>query len=194
MKIKEIYISSFGGVKDLKISAENGLNVIYGENEKGKTTLMSFIKMMFYGSERANAQISKYIRKKYTPWDGSPMAGSIVFEARGRNFRLDREFRSSNSTDKVTLWDLDLGESKSVSGDVGNEIFGLSVGAFERTVFIGQFGFPESDAKSESEINSRLSNIALTGDESVSFETVKNRILKPKTALMSKSGNAGIYD
>ncbi|MBQ1989431.1 MAG: AAA family ATPase, partial [Clostridia bacterium] len=194
MKIKEIYISSFGGVKDLKISAENGLNVIYGENEKGKTTLMSFIKMMFYGSERANQLLSKNIRKKYTPWDGSPMAGSIVFEARGRNFRLDREFRSSNSTDKVTLWDLDLGESKSVSGDVGNEIFGLSVGAFERTVFIGQFGFPESDAKSESEINSRLSNIALTGDESVSFETVKNRILKPKTALMSKSGNAGIYD
>lgn len=77
---------------------------------------------------------------------------------------------------------------------MGNEIFGLSLGAFERTVFIGQFGFPESDAKSESEINSRLSNIASTGDESVSFETVKNRILKPKTALMSKSGNAGIYD
>lgn len=194
MKIKEIYIASFGSVKNLKIQTEDGLNVIYGDNEKGKTTLMSFIKMMFYGSERANQSLSKNIRKKYTPWDGSQMAGSITFETKGRNFRIDREFRSSNSTDKVTLWDLDLGESKSVSGDIGAEIFGLSVGAFERTVFIGQFGFPESDAKSESEINSRLSNIALTGDESVSFETVKNRILKPKTALMSKSGNAGIYD
>jgi len=141
VKIKEIYIASFGGVKNLKISAEKGLNVIYGENEKGKTTLMSFIKMMFYGSERASQLLSKNIRKKYTPWDGSSMAGSITFEDGGRNFRLDREFRSSNSSDKVTLWDLDLGDSKAVSGDVGNEIFGLSLGAFERTVFIGQFRF-----------------------------------------------------
>ena len=100
MKIKEIYIASFGGVKNLRIQTQNGLNVIYGENEKGKTTLMSFIKMMFYGSERANAQISKNIRKKYTPWDGSPMAGSITFQINGRNFRLDREFKNSREYPK----------------------------------------------------------------------------------------------
>ena len=53
MKIKSINIASFGGVKDLKLELEGGLNVIYGDNEKGKTTVMSFIKMMLYGSERS---------------------------------------------------------------------------------------------------------------------------------------------
>ena len=194
MKIKSINISSFGGVKNLKLEPNDGLNVIYGSNEMGKTTVMSFIKMMFYGSERGSAQISKNIRKKYTPWDGSPMAGSIDFEYDGRNYRLEREFRSSNSTDRVTLLDLDLGERQIANGDIGTNFFGLSAQAFERSLFIGQFGYPESDAKAEGEINSKLSNIALTGDETVSFETVKNRLLKAKTALMSKGGNAGIYD
>ena len=194
MKIKSINIASFGGVKDLKLELEGGLNVIYGDNEKGKTTVMSFIKMMFYGSERSASQISKNIRKKYTPWDGSQMAGSIDFEFSGRNYRIEREFRSSNSTDRVTLVDLDLGTRQTASGDIGTEFFGLSSAAFERSVFIGQFGFPDADAKAEGEINSKLSNIALTGDETVSFETVKNRILKARTALMSKSGNAGVYD
>lgn len=194
MQIKEIYISSFGGIKNLKIMPEKGLNVIYGDNENGKTTVMSFIKMMFYGNERGSAQISKNIRKKYTPWDGSPMAGSIDFCQAGRNYRIEREFRSSNSTDRVTLCDLDLGTKQTAPPDIGTELFGLTAAAFERSVFIGQFGFPENDVKAEGEINSKLSNIALTGDESISYETVNARLLKAKTALMSKGGNAGIYD
>ncbi len=194
MKINLIDIYSFGGIKNLKIKPDKGLNVIYGDNENGKSTVMAFIKMMFYGSERGSSQISKNIRKKYTPWDGSQMAGSIEFEFSGKNWRIEREFKGSNSTDRITLIDLDLGTRQSVSGDIGSEFFRLSSSAFERSIFIGQFGYPESDAKAESELNSKLSNIALTGDETVSYETVKERLFKARTALMSKSGNAGIYD
>ncbi len=194
MKINSLYISAFGGIKNLKLDFSDGFNVIYGDNENGKTTVMSFIKMMFYGNERGSSQIAKNIRKRYTPWDGSAMAGSIDFEHSGKRYRLEREFRSSNSTDKVTLCDLDFGTRRTVAPDVGNEFFGLSGGAFERSVFIGQFGFPESDSVSEGEINSRLSNIALSGDENISFETVNERISKAKLSLMSKSGKAGEYD
>lgn len=194
MKINSIYISAFGGLKNLKLDLTDGFNVIYGDNENGKSTVMAFIKMMFYGSERGSSQLSKNIRKKYTPWDGSPMAGSIDFEHGGNEYRIEREFRSSNSTDKVSLCDLKLGTRQTVGGDIGNKFLGLSAAAFERSVFIGQFGFPESDTVAEGEINSKLSNIALTGDESVSFETVNSRLLKAKTALMSKSGKAGQYD
>jgi len=194
MKINSVYISAFGGVKNLKLDLKNGFNVIYGENENGKSTLMAFIKMMFYGSERGSSQIAKNIRKKYTPWDGSQMAGSIDFEHEGKNYRLEREFRSSNSTDRVTLCDLDLGTRQTVGADIGLKFFGISCAAFERSVFIGQLGFPESDAAAEGEINSKLSNIVLTGDESVSFEAVYKRLEKAKLALMSKSGKAGGYD
>ena len=194
MRIKSINISAFGGVKNLQIEPNDGLNIIYGDNENGKTTVMAFIKMMFYGSERASSQLSKNIRKKYTPWDGGTMGGSIEFEHSGKNYRLEREFKGSNATDRVVLCDLDLGTRETAPPDIGIKFFGLTAAAFERSVFIGQFGYPESDTKAEGEINSKLSNIALTGDESVSFETVNTRLTKAKTALMSKSGNAGIYD
>lgn len=194
MRIKSLYISAFGGIKNLKLDFSNGFNVIYGDNENGKSTVMAFIKMMFYGSDRGSAQIAKNIRRKYTPWDGSVMAGSIDFEHNGKNYRLEREFRSSNSTDKATLCDLDFGTRQAVGACVGVKFFGLSAAAFERSVFIGQFGYPERDSEADGEINSKLSNIVLTGEESVSFETVNSRLEKAKLALMSKSGRAGEYD
>ena len=128
----------------------------------GDSTIMAFIKMMFYGSERGSAQLSKNVRKKYTPWDASAMAGSIDFEHNGKAYRIEREFRSSNSTDKVTLWDLEIGTHQTVTGDCGAKFFGLSAAAIERSVFIGQLGFPENDSAAEGEINSKLSNIALS--------------------------------
>ena len=194
MRIKSVNIAAFGGLKNKVIDFSDGFNVIYGDNENGKTTVMSFIKMMFYGSGRGSAQIAKNARKKYMPWDGSAMAGSIDFELYGKNYRLEREFRSSDSTDKVALCDLDLGTREAVASDVGVKLLGISSAAFERSVFIGQIGFPENDAAAEGEINSKLSNIVTTGDESVSFNTVSTRLEKAKTSLMSKSGRAGEYD
>lgn len=194
MKIKSVNIAAFGGLKNKVIDFKDGFNVIYGDNENGKTTVMSFIKMMFYGSGRGSAQIAKNPRKKYTPWDGSAMAGSVDFELNGKNYRLEREFRSSDSTDKVALCDLDLGTRETVPPDIGAKLLGVGAAAFERSVFIGQAVFPEKDAAAEGEINSKLSNIVTTGDESVSFNTVSERLQKAKTALMSKSGRAGEYD
>lgn len=194
MKINSLYIASFGGIKNLKLDFSDNFNIIYGNNEDGKSTVMAFIKMMFYGSERGGNTLSKNIRKKYTPWDASSMAGSIDFEHGGKKYRLEKEFRTSNSTDKATLYDLKLSEKVNVSGDIGQKFFGLSMSAFERSVFIGQFGFPENDSDAEGEISGKLSNLALTGDENVSFEAVNARLQKAKLSLMSKSGRAGEYD
>ena len=194
MKIKCIYISAFGGVKNLKLDLNDNFNVIYGENENGKTTVMSFIKMMFYGSDRAKGDLSKSPRKRYTPWDNSQMAGSIDFIKDGKNYRLERIFGDSNSTDKVTLINTDLGTRENVSADIGAKFLGLSSAAFERSIFIGQFGFPENNTNAEGEINSKLSNLALTGEEDASFDEVYKRLEKAKLALASKSGRAGEYD
>lgn len=194
MKINSLYIHAFGGLKNFSLTLGDGLTVIYGDNEMGKSTVMAFIKMMFYGSGRAGGQLAKNIRQKYTPWDNTQMAGSIDFEHGGKRYRLEKEFRTSNSTDKATLCDLDLGTRQAAPGDVGASFFGLSLAAFERSVFIGQLGFPEKDTAAEGEINSKLSNIALTGEESVSFDAVNKRLEKVKLSLMSKSGRAGEYD
>ena len=48
MKIKAIDIAAFGKFKNFHLDLSDGLSVIYGQNEKGKSTLMAFVRMMFY--------------------------------------------------------------------------------------------------------------------------------------------------
>ena len=79
MKINKIHIISFGGLKNFTLEFSDGFNCVYGENERGKSTVMSFIKMMFYGNSYSGSVLQNNLRKKYTPWDGSAMAGIIEF-------------------------------------------------------------------------------------------------------------------
>lgn len=193
MKINKIYISAFGGLKDFTLDLTDGLNVIYGNNEDGKSTVAAFIKAMFYGTGRNTKNLGESVRQKYTPWDGSQMAGRIFFEHDGKKYCLEKEFRKSDSTDRITLTDLDSGKETATSENIGQQFFGLSAAAFERSLFIGNGDFIKDDTAA-SEINGKLSNIALTGSEDVSFKKIEKNIFDARAKLISKSGRTGSYN
>ena len=69
MKIEKIKINSYGTLKNKEINLKNNLNIIYGKNESGKSTLLNYIKNIFYGiSKNKNGkEISDY--EKYLPWE-----------------------------------------------------------------------------------------------------------------------------
>ncbi len=196
MKIESLYIAAFGKFKDYRLVFDEGENIFLGENEVGKTTLMSFIKMMFYGSSVKGNDLTKNPRKKYLPWDNTAMAGSIDFSFEGKLYRIERSFGASNTSDKVTLIDLDTGKRESYSGttELGATFFGLSSAAFERCVFIGQLNLGEISGDASGELNSKLSSLALSGDEDVSKNQIASRLTSAKEELMSKSGRKGRYD
>ncbi len=196
MKIKSIDIAGFGKFKSYHLDFSDDMTLILGENEQGKTTIMAFIRMMFYGNTGKASGIDKNPRKKYRPWNWDIMAGSITFSFGGNMYRLEREFKSSNSTDKISLIDLATNERKTLSGsdDIGAKFFGLTDGAFDRSVFLADTGAPAKNDAADGEINSRLSNIASSGDEDVSFEKVCLRLKGAKEALISKSRKIGKLD
>ena len=43
MKIKKLKINGFGKLKDKSIELEDNINIIYGKNEAGKSTLLKYI-------------------------------------------------------------------------------------------------------------------------------------------------------
>ena len=92
MRISKIYISAFGKLKDFTLEFDKGLNIIFGENEDGKTTVMSFIRAMFYGTGKKTQALETSLRQKYTPMDGSSMGGRIYYEFSGKNYCLERIF------------------------------------------------------------------------------------------------------
>ena len=49
MNIKEIKINNYGNLENKEINLENGINIVYGKNESGKSTLLNYIKNIFYG-------------------------------------------------------------------------------------------------------------------------------------------------
>lgn len=72
MKILSLHIDGFGKFHDRDISFEDGLNVVYGKNEAGKSTLHTFIKGMLFGIERQRGRASKNdTYSKFQPWTQS---------------------------------------------------------------------------------------------------------------------------
>ncbi len=196
MKINSVHLASFGKFKNYTLDFTDGFNTIYGENEKGKTTIMNFIRMMFYGTSGKSSDTAKNLRKKYMPFDSDLMAGSISFTHKGVSYTLERIFKASNTGDKLKLINHNTGNIESFSGktDLGATFFGLSDSAFEKSAFIGNLSlFPQGD-DANGELNSKLSNITTSMDEDISLDEVKSRLLKAKETLMSRSGKIGIYD
>ena len=68
MQIKNIQVNNFGKLQNKKLELKSGINVIYGENESGKSTLLDFITSMFYGinKNKNGKEITNY--DKYIPW------------------------------------------------------------------------------------------------------------------------------
>lgn len=194
MKINSVYISAFGKFEDKKFDFSDGLNLIYGENEDGKTTFMTFIRMMFYGTQgKSSDDIYKNPRKKYAPRNEKPMAGSIDFESDGKKYRIERIFKTSNSTDKIAVTNLSSGERETFTGkeDLGKRFLGLSLEAAQRSIFLSEHGPINKNGNADGELNSRLSNLAGTGNEEFSAEDILLRLEKAKNALITKTGRGG---
>ena len=196
MKLRTVYIKNFGRLSDFKLKLKPGLNIICGNNESGKTTVMNFIKMMFYGTSGKSSDIGKNLRKKYSPWNGSPMAGYIEFEASGQEYRLEREFGNSNISDVVTLWNLTTGQAEPVSCkyEPGERFIGMNASAFERSVFIGDISSVIHGTDKDDEITKKLMNYSSSAEENVSYEKVRRRLQKAHEELRSKSRKTGAVD
>jgi uncharacterized protein YhaN len=72
MKIIEIHIYGYGKLENYRISSMNHFQVFYGENEAGKSTIMSFIHSILFGFP-----VKQSIEMRYEPKDNSKYGGRI---------------------------------------------------------------------------------------------------------------------
>ena len=85
MEIKNIKINNYGTLKQKEINLENNINIIYGKNESGKSTLLNFIVNSFYGISK-NKKGKEYSDvEKYTPWLGEEFSGKLEYELNNKN-------------------------------------------------------------------------------------------------------------
>src|ERR1051326_9013537 len=86
MRIENIHIDGFGGWNDKHWGPlAAGLNVFYGPNETGKSTLMGFIRAMLFGFEKRGTA------KRYEPVNGGAHGGALDLLVGDTLLRLERK-------------------------------------------------------------------------------------------------------
>ena len=79
MIIKRVAIKNFGKIHNKSMEFSPGINVLYGENESGKTTTHVFVKSMLYGIQRQRGRAArKDAYTIYLPWENPAVYGGIL--------------------------------------------------------------------------------------------------------------------
>lgn len=138
MIIREANIGKFGKLENQKYQFASQINVIYGANESGKSTLMQFLKAMLFGLEKTRVRKTLDTYNRYEPWDTPAyFYGSMMFETGQQQFLLERNFYYKEK--RVRLVNIRDGEELSVEyGDLDMLLGNVSAAAYENTCCIGQ--------------------------------------------------------
>lgn len=162
MYIKKLTLSHFGKFHKKEVTFGPGINVIYGENEAGKSTIHSFMRGIFFGIDKPRGRAGKEdIYTKYQPVDTpASYEGSMEFSYGQKEYRLYRRFYQKEKA--CQLVDLTLGrELKDWNGEISSLIPGLSESSYRNTISIGQLR-ARTDAELATEVRNYIANLTTT--------------------------------
>ena len=97
MKINDLRINYFGKLNNKNLKLSDGINLIVGENEAGKSTMQKFISCILYGASKNKngKEISDF--DKFKPWNSEEFSGKIEYTLdNGESFEIYRDFKKKN--------------------------------------------------------------------------------------------------
>lgn len=156
MIFKEFVLKNFGKFSNKRIQLKEGINLIYGENESGKSTVHGFIKGMLFGMDRGRGRAAyKDDFSRFEPWENSGYyEGNLEFQVENRSFLLSRAFDKEHKGAKLVS--LDDHEVLSVEdGDLEILLEELTEDVYENTISIKQLGI-----ETNQNLANRFSNYA----------------------------------
>ncbi len=184
MIINKIHVDAFGALKDLTLELTDGLNIIQGENESGKSTLSAFIKFIFYGLDTKE-------RVKYFPWDGSVAGGYIKLTHEGKDYTVRRELilLQKGAKDTVTITQDDTGAVVFKDMQPWEAFLQVNEKVFSSTVFVGQINGAYVDG---AKLSDAVENILFSADEMTNTSKALKRLDEVRTSLLYKNKKGGL--
>ena len=181
MKIKYLKINGFGNLKNKEINFSNKINIIYGKNEAGKSTILKFISSMFYGLSKSKngKEISDY--EKYKPWDNGEFSGKIKYSLDSlESYEVFREF--NKKTTKIFNENLeDISKKYNIDKIKGNEFFyeqtKINEELFSSTILLEQ-GEIKLDKTKQNLLLQKISNIISSGNDNTSYKKITEKLNK----------------
>ena len=179
MKINKIKINSYGKLKEKEIELKDGINIIYGKNESGKSTLLKFIINSFYGISKNKKGKEYSDLEKYTPWIGEEFSGKIEYELNNKNkYEVFRDFKKKNPkifNDKME----DISKEFNIDKSRGNEFF-YEQTKVDEELFLSTVVVSQQEVKlgkqEQNILVQKIANLLGTGDDNVSYKRALDRI------------------
>lgn len=180
MKINNLKINGFGKIEDKEINLNNRINLIYGENEAGKTTLLKFISGMFYGVSKNKNKKEFSDFEKYKPWQAEEFSGKIEYTLDNNNtYEVYRDFTKKNP--KIYFNSEDISKNFTIDKNRGNQFFyeqtGIDETSFITTTLIEQKSVV-LDTSEQSILTQKIANILSTGEENISYKKTIEKLNK----------------
>lgn len=194
MIITEIQIDSFGGLCGKHLYLKEGVNIIYGNNESGKSTVSDFIRFIFYGvTNRTEAEhypslstgkASGYITISLSKDEIAEKKTSFLPDS----VRIEREY-IRKVTDKVRILNAENG-TEILRGTIpGEYFFGISADIFSSTAYVSQIG---GRSVSGRDLGDAVENILFSADETIDTAKAIDRLDSARAKLMHKNSKGGI--
>lgn len=195
MIIESIHIESFGCLSDFSFQPGEGLTIVEGNNESGKSTLAAFIRYMLYGfgAARGNELAEK---KKRIDWKSGRAAGSMVVRVGDGRYRIERSTtavsgaraRESYLDKPPTVIDLATNTPLPQGECPGERFLGVPEAVYLQTAFIGQIGSPRPDGTG---LSVAIENLLFAGDENLNLKNALGKLEGLRRSLLHKNGKGG---
>ena len=177
----------------MTLEFSDGVNIIEGENESGKSTIAAFIRYMLYGfTDDGKGGLEE--RKKRINWDTGMAHGSMYVRVDGKRYVINRSTvptdKSENPTyrEEASIVDVETGAPAFGKLAAGEVFFGVDSELFDNTAFIGQIGDPTIN---EGSVKQSIENIIFSGSEKINKQRAIARISDKMQALLHEGGSGG---
>ena len=188
MKIKNIKVNAYGNIENKDINLEEGINIIHGENESGKSTLLNYIISIFYGISRNKDGKALSDYEKYKPWNSNEFSGRISYKLEnGEKYEIFRDFNKKNPkiyNDKLE----DISDRFETDKKDGSKFFIEQMGIDKQMYLSTVVSTQEEvrlDEKNQNMLIQKIANLAGTGEDNVSY---KKALIKLQEKIRDEIG------
>lgn len=188
MKIKNIKVNAYGNIENKDINLEEGINIIHGANESGKSTLLNYIISIFYGISRNKDGKALSDYEKYKPWNSNEFSGRISYKLEnGEKYEIFRDFNKKNPkiyNDKLE----DISDRFETDKKDGSKFFIEQMGIDKQMYLSTVVSIQEEvrlDEKNQNMLIQKIANLAGTGEDNVSY---KKALIKLQEKIRDEIG------
>lgn len=182
MILEKLYIDGFGKFSDYSLNFSPSIQILYGENEAGKSTIHAFIQAMLYGIPKGASK--KEVFFQYRPFSKAlGFGGSLTFSHQGKSYCVQRDFLQGGEA-HITI--LPQGE-KLFEGEsfLQSVLSPFSLESFKNTVSIRQLK-SSTEREMVYELQAMLSNFQESGNVELNPQAALDYLEQEEARLTEK--------